>query len=106
MKIRQITADNIKIGRTGRETFEIITQKLTEDGFNVNAVQKFHKDQDPEKTQVFIDLHALGKGDSSYSLMPYSAAVSFYDSHNLSVNISGLSSTPSMIHKHKGSQIV
>jgi len=62
MKIRQITADNIKVGRTGRETFEIITRKLTAAGFNVNPVQRFHEDQDPEKTQVSIDLHALGKG--------------------------------------------
>jgi hypothetical protein len=61
-KIRQITTDNIKVGRTGRETFEIITQKLTEAGFNVNPVQRFHEEQDPEKTQVSIDLHALGKG--------------------------------------------
>ncbi len=62
MKIRQITADNIKIGRTGRETFEIIKQKLTEAGINVNPIQRFREDQDPEKTQVSIDLHALGKG--------------------------------------------
>jgi hypothetical protein len=50
------------MGRTGREAFEIITQKLTAAGFNVNPVQRFHEDQDPEKTQVSIDLHALGKG--------------------------------------------
>ncbi len=62
MLIRQITADNIKIGRTGRETFEIITQKLTEAGINVNSIQRFREDLDPEKTQVSIDLHALGKG--------------------------------------------
>ena len=62
MIIRQITADNIKVGRTGRETFEIITQKLTEAGFQVNPVQEFREDIDPEKTQVSIDLHALGKG--------------------------------------------
>ena len=62
MKIRQITTDNIEVGRTGRETFELIKQKLTEAGFNVNAVQRFHEEQDPEKTQVSIDLHALGKG--------------------------------------------
>jgi hypothetical protein len=62
MQIRRITTDHIKVGRTGQETFELITQKLTEAGFNVNAVQRFHEDQDPEKTQVSIDLHALGKG--------------------------------------------
>jgi len=62
MKIRQITTDNIKVGRTGREAFELITRELTEAGFNVNPVQRFHEDQDPEKTQVSIDLHALGKG--------------------------------------------
>lgn len=62
MRIRQITADNIKVGRTGRETFELITRKLMEAGFNVNAFQRFNEEQDPEKTQVSIDLHALGKG--------------------------------------------
>jgi hypothetical protein len=62
MKIRKITTDIIKVGRTGRETFELITQELTEAGFNVNPVQRFHEDQDPEKTQVSIDLHTLGKG--------------------------------------------
>jgi len=62
MKIRQITTDNIKIGPTGRKTFEIITRELTKAGFNVNPVQKFHEEQDSEKTQVSIDLHALGKG--------------------------------------------
>ncbi|MGB6339994.1 MAG: hypothetical protein WBF32_09485 [Candidatus Aminicenantaceae bacterium] len=65
IKIRQITTDNIKVGRTGRETFEIITQELTEAGFNVNPVQRFHEEQDPEKTQVSIDLHALGKGSNA-----------------------------------------
>jgi len=62
MKIRQITTDYIIIGRTGAETFEIITRELTRAGFNVNHVQKFHKDQYPGKPQVSIDLHALGKG--------------------------------------------
>jgi len=62
MRIRQITKDNIRLGRTGREIFESVKKGLTEAGFNVNDVQKFHKEQDPGKTQVSIDLHALGKG--------------------------------------------
>ena len=62
MKIRKVLEDNIKVGRTARETFEILKRKLDEAGFIVNRKQKFFKDLDPEKTQVSLDLHGLGKG--------------------------------------------
>jgi len=62
MKIRKVVADNIKVGRTGRETFTIIKKQLDEAGFIVNTHQDFYANLDPEKTQVSIDLHALGKG--------------------------------------------
>ncbi len=62
MKIRKVLDENIKVGRTAAETFEIIIQKLDEVGIIVNLAQRFNKDLDPEKTQVSIDLHGLGKG--------------------------------------------
>ncbi len=62
MKIRKVLDENIKVGRTAAETFEIIIQKLDEVGIIVNRGQRFDPDLDPEKTQVSIDLHGLGKG--------------------------------------------
>jgi len=62
MKIRKVLDDNIKVGRTAAETFEIIIEKLDEVGIIVNRAQQFDPDLDPEKTQVSIDLHGLGKG--------------------------------------------
>ena len=62
MKIRKVLDENIKVGRTATETFEIIKRKLDEVGIIVNRAQRFDKDLDPEKTQVSIDLHGLGKG--------------------------------------------
>ena len=62
MKIRKVLDENIKVGRTAAETFEIIIRKLDEAGIIVNRAQRFNKDLDPEKTQVSIDLHGLGKG--------------------------------------------
>ena len=62
MKIRKVVSDNIKVGRTGRETFTVIKRELDEAGFIVNTHQDFYDNLDPEKTQVSIDLHAEGKG--------------------------------------------
>jgi len=62
MKIRKVLEDNVKVGRTAAETYEILKRKLDEAGFIVNRSARFDKDLDPEKTQVFLDLHGLGKG--------------------------------------------
>jgi len=62
MKIRKVLDENIKVGRTAAETFEIIIQELDKVGIIVNLAQRIDKDLDPEKTQVSIDLHGLGKG--------------------------------------------
>ena len=62
MKIRKVLEDNVKVGRTAAETFEIIKRKLDEAGIIVNRSARFDKDLDPERTQVFLDLHGLGKG--------------------------------------------
>jgi hypothetical protein len=62
LKVRKILEDNIKVGRTAGETFEILKQKIEEAGFIYVNRQIFNKDLDPEKTQVPLDMHAAGKG--------------------------------------------
>ena len=62
MKIRKVLDENIKVGRTAAETFDIIIRKLDEVGIIVNLEQEFNSDLDSEITQVSIDLHGLGKG--------------------------------------------
>jgi hypothetical protein len=65
MKIHKVIEDNIKIGRTCSETYEILKQKLEEAGVIVNLHQRYYKDLDPKKPQVNIDMHAAGQGDST-----------------------------------------
>jgi len=62
LKVRKILEDNIKMGRTAGETFEILKRKIEEAGFIYVNRQIFNKDLDPEKTQVPLDMHAAGKG--------------------------------------------
>ncbi|MFQ5751230.1 MAG: hypothetical protein ACE5HI_04470 [bacterium] len=62
MKVRKILEDNIKVGRTAGETFDILKQKIDEAGYIYVNRQIFNKDLDPEKTQVPLDLHAAGAG--------------------------------------------
>ena len=60
--VRNIIEDNVKVGRTAGETFEILKKKVEEAEFIYVNRQIFDKDLDPEKTQVPLDLHAAGKG--------------------------------------------
>jgi len=62
MKVRKILEDNIKVGRTAGETFEILKQKIDEAGYIYIDRQIFNKNLDPEKTQVPLDMHAAGSG--------------------------------------------
>ncbi len=62
LKVRKILEDNIKLGRTAGETFEILKRKIEEAGFIYVNRQLYNKNLDPEKTQVSLDLHAAGKG--------------------------------------------
>jgi len=58
MKVRKILDQNIKPGRTAGETFEILKQKVEEAGYLYVNRQIFDTTQDPEITQVPLDLHA------------------------------------------------
>jgi Xaa-Pro aminopeptidase len=57
LRAREIFCKNIKIGRTGRETWEILKRKLEEAGFFYLTRDRIH---DPEKTGVSIGFHPLG----------------------------------------------
>ena len=64
MKVRKAVEDNVKIGQTAHEAFAAIMKQLDEEGIIVNRNQEYRigPEFDPEKTQVSIDLHGLGKG--------------------------------------------
>lgn len=62
LKVRKVLEDNIKVGRTAGETFEILKKKIEEAGYIYVNRQIFEKDRDPAKTQVPLDMHAAGAG--------------------------------------------
>ena len=61
LKTREIFRTNIEAGRTGAETLEILIDKLKEAGYVYIDEDRYDPDADPEKTQVHIDFHALGR---------------------------------------------
>ena len=58
---REIFRNNIKAGLTGGETLEILIDKLEEAGYVYIDEDQYDTNADPEKTQVHIDFHALGR---------------------------------------------
>ncbi|NOR12107.1 MAG: hypothetical protein GQ545_02525 [Candidatus Aminicenantes bacterium] len=58
---REIFRKHIKVGPTGGETLEILIQKLEEAGYTYIDRDEYDRNADPEKTQVHIDFHALGR---------------------------------------------
>jgi hypothetical protein len=64
MKVRKAIEDNVKIGQTAHEAFAAIMKQLDAEEIIVNRNQEYRigPEFDPEKTQVSIDLHGLGKG--------------------------------------------
>jgi Xaa-Pro dipeptidase len=61
LKCREIFRRNIKSGSTGAETLEILIRKLEEAGYVYIDRDEYDRNADPEKTQVHIDFHALGR---------------------------------------------
>jgi len=62
LRTREIFRKNIKMGPTAGETLEILKRKLEEAGYVKLNEQNYDRKADPEKTQVHIDMHALGRG--------------------------------------------
>jgi len=58
---RDIFRKNIKAGRTAGKTLEILIRKLEEAGYVYIDKDRYDNNADPEKTQVHIDFHNVGK---------------------------------------------
>ena len=58
---RNIFRKNITAGATGAEQLEILIEKLEEAGYVYIDKDQYDKTADPEKTQVHIDFHAMGR---------------------------------------------
>ena len=58
---RNIFRKNIKAGLTGAEQIEILIGKLEESGYVYIDRDEYDKTADPEKTQVHIDFHSMGR---------------------------------------------
>lgn len=62
LKIRGILRENIEVGPTAGETLELLIRKLEEAEFVYIDRDTFDINLDPKKTQVHLDMHAMGKG--------------------------------------------
>lgn len=62
LKVRGILAENIEVGPTAGETLELLIRKLEEAEFVYIDRDTFDINLDPKKTQVHLDMHAMGKG--------------------------------------------
>ncbi len=60
LKAREIFRKNIKVGRTGGETYAILMQKLEAVGYVHNDRQVYDGNADLDKTKISIDFHPLG----------------------------------------------
>ena len=60
--VRKILQNNICAGPTAGETLEILIDKLEDAGYVYIDRDRYDRAADPEKTQVHLDLHAMGKG--------------------------------------------
>ncbi len=61
LKTREIFRTNITAGRTGAEMLETLIGKLEEAGYVYIDQDQYDPNADPEKTQVHIDFHGLGR---------------------------------------------
>ena len=62
VRVSEILAENILPGRTGKETLEILIRALEDAGYAYIDRDLFDPTLDPNKTQVHLDMHAVGKG--------------------------------------------
>ncbi len=70
LKIREILQKNIKAGLTAKEALNTLITKLEEAGYVYIDRDEYDKNADPIKTQVHLDLHAMGKGVLSPRISP------------------------------------
>ena len=70
VEVREILQKNIKVGPTAGETLQILIRKLEEAGYVYIDKDEYDRNADPKKTQVHLDLHAIGKGVLSPRISP------------------------------------
>ena len=73
VRVRELLSKYIKPGRTGGKTLELVVGKLEEAGFAYIDRDAFDPSLDPEKTQVHLDLHQVGKGVLAPRISPMGA---------------------------------
>ena len=73
MRVRKLISKNIRVGDTGRQALARIIGKLEEAGFAYIDRDRFDPSLDPEKTQVHLDLHQVGKGMLAPRVSPMGA---------------------------------
>jgi len=61
---REIFRKNIKAGPTGKETLDLLIRKLEDAGYVYIDDDEYDRNADPEKTQVHIDFHTMGRSVS------------------------------------------
>jgi hypothetical protein len=62
LKVRKIIEDNVKVGRTAGETYEILKDEFKKAGMIHLDVQEFDDNLDYGKTKLSVDMHAAGSG--------------------------------------------
>ena len=77
VRVREILAENIVPGRTGWETLEIVVRELEDAGYAYIDRDLFDPTLDPGRTQVHLDLHAIGKGHTRSACFSHGVAVAF-----------------------------
>jgi len=61
LRTREIFRRNIIAGRTGAETLDVLIDEIEQAGYHYIDQDQYDTNADPEKTQVHIDFHALGR---------------------------------------------
>lgn len=62
LRIRKIIENNLSIGKTAGENYELLKKKFTEAGLVHQDIQDFSSPENRDKTRVSIDMHAAGSG--------------------------------------------
>ena len=62
LRVREILRENLRVGPTAGEMCDLLIRKLEEAGFAYIDRDQYDINLDPEKTQVHLDMHAMGKG--------------------------------------------
>ena len=61
LETRQILLNNIVAGRSAGETLNLLSRRIEEAGYYYNPVDQYDASADPTKTQVHLDVHAVGR---------------------------------------------